>query len=419
MIACLGTMYSAKNIIIVGDLKQLPQVDSKIYEKYFKEIEEKFDIPPGYKYWGNNILKSIKTIFGNKIPTQLLREHYRCHPGIIGFCNQKYYNNELILMKESNDTESPFVTLPGISQYYTMFQKNGKKISNEEMSNIVNYLKNNMITNAGVIVPYKLQAKLLDDKIKQIPDMLDIRTETVHKFQGQEKEIIFFGTTENRIKKDSFVAKPELINVAVSRAINKFILVHASNLGETPDNDIKDLYKYINYNYPNSSMPISKNTEFYLLAKEFKEELKIYKEKSNNKNKSLWITEMIALDVLEKIISNTEFSNLEIAMFRTLSSLVPNAISSIDFTEEKKKFLSHPSAHVDFVLFNKFDRKIILAIEIDGVSFHTQEKQIYRDKIKDEALKYEGIHLLRIRTDINASLETTIINELRELKKTV
>lgn len=32
----------------------------------------------------------------------LLREHYRCHPKIINFCNQKFYRGELIIMTKDN-----------------------------------------------------------------------------------------------------------------------------------------------------------------------------------------------------------------------------------------------------------------------------------------------------------------------------
>ena len=35
----------------------------------------------------------------------LLREHYRCHPKIIDFCNQKFYRGELIIMTKDNGEE--------------------------------------------------------------------------------------------------------------------------------------------------------------------------------------------------------------------------------------------------------------------------------------------------------------------------
>lgn len=34
------------------------------------------------------------------IAQTLLCEHYRCHPKIINFCNQKFYRGELIIMTE-------------------------------------------------------------------------------------------------------------------------------------------------------------------------------------------------------------------------------------------------------------------------------------------------------------------------------
>lgn len=32
----------------------------------------------------------------------MLREHYRCHPKIIEFCNQKFYRGNLIIMTEDH-----------------------------------------------------------------------------------------------------------------------------------------------------------------------------------------------------------------------------------------------------------------------------------------------------------------------------
>ena len=37
-----------------------------------------------------------------QVPQTMLREHYRCHPKIINFCNQKFYRGELIIMTEDH-----------------------------------------------------------------------------------------------------------------------------------------------------------------------------------------------------------------------------------------------------------------------------------------------------------------------------
>ena len=36
-------------------------------------------------------------------PVTLLREHYRCHPKIINFCNQKFYHGQLIVITKDHD----------------------------------------------------------------------------------------------------------------------------------------------------------------------------------------------------------------------------------------------------------------------------------------------------------------------------
>ena len=35
----------------------------------------------------------------------MLREHYRCHPRIINFCNQKFYGGNLLIMTHDHGEE--------------------------------------------------------------------------------------------------------------------------------------------------------------------------------------------------------------------------------------------------------------------------------------------------------------------------
>ena len=69
-------------------------------------------------------------------------------------------------------------------------------------------------------------------------------------------------------------------------------------------------------------------------------------------------------------------------------------------TEEEKVYARNPLTHVDFLLFNKMDKAPIMAIEVDGTSFHAVgSKQAERDARKDSIFRKCGIPLLRIRTD--------------------
>ena len=91
------TLSCAKNAVIVGDSKQLPNIINTDLRKRCDIIYKSYTLQKGYSFSENSFLESICKIV-NDVPQVLLREHYRCHPKIIGFCNQKFYNNELIIM---------------------------------------------------------------------------------------------------------------------------------------------------------------------------------------------------------------------------------------------------------------------------------------------------------------------------------
>ncbi len=65
--------------------------------------------------------------------------------------------------------------------------------------------------------------------------------------------------------------------------------------------------------------------------------------------------------------------------------------------------------HLDFLLFNRMDKSSILAIEIDGVSFHKEgSTQAGRDALKNSILGKCQIPLLRIRTNESGEKERII-----------
>src|SRR5699024_12621113 len=62
----------------------------------------------GYHYSKHSLLSSIHSIFPETART-LLKEHYRCHPKIIEYCNQKYYNGELVVLTKEKGIENPLI----------------------------------------------------------------------------------------------------------------------------------------------------------------------------------------------------------------------------------------------------------------------------------------------------------------------
>lgn len=87
----------AKNAIIVGDTMQFPNVVTEEDKKKLDFIANACLIKAEYDCARMSFLQSVCKVIPN-VPQTLLREHYRCHPKIINFCNQKFYGGNLVIM---------------------------------------------------------------------------------------------------------------------------------------------------------------------------------------------------------------------------------------------------------------------------------------------------------------------------------
>ena len=92
----------ARNIVIVGDLKQLPNVLTEDDIRTSDAIWQKYSLDERYRFSTHSLLSSALEIWQDA-PVTLLREHYRCHPKIINFCNQKFDHGQLIVMTKDHD----------------------------------------------------------------------------------------------------------------------------------------------------------------------------------------------------------------------------------------------------------------------------------------------------------------------------
>ena len=100
----------ARNAVIVGDTKQLSNIVTSEQEKPLQLLFKLARIPKAYDFTAYSFLASIASLLGNRIPHTILREHYRCDPQIIGFCNQQFYQNELVVMTEGKENAIRMMT---------------------------------------------------------------------------------------------------------------------------------------------------------------------------------------------------------------------------------------------------------------------------------------------------------------------
>ena len=170
----------AKHAVIVGDLKQLPNVVDNDTHKKADLIREKYSLGDAYDFANKSFLQSVVEAVPN-VPQILLREHYRCHPRIISFCNQKFYNNDLVIMTEDDELNKSLMAIKTAEGNHRRGNYNQRQIDiiKEEILPKLDVPSEEI----GIIAPYNDQ---VDEIKKQIPN---IEVATVHKFQGRDYSI--------------------------------------------------------------------------------------------------------------------------------------------------------------------------------------------------------------------------------------
>ena len=374
-----------RNVVVVGDSMQLTHIVDKQSIEAAEQLQAEYNISPAYDYVKQNILNSLKSLYGNNVKSVLLKEHYRCHPTIIGFCNKKYYNNNLVVMTIGRN--HPFrIIETGIS--------GGKNNHNQRQIDETDfYIRENYsvdYTKVGVIAPYRNHADMLQ---KQLPDGAE--ADTIHKFQGREKDVIIFNTVRNKI--ESFIDNPNLINVAVSRAVKEFIVVKPASMELPHGTNIGDMIRYICYTTdPRETIVKGRiSSVFDLLYKEYNKIFVSFL--SSNKHIKGSAAEIIVHKLLSEniLLNNVQFSSIDMVREYRLRDLIRDFQP---FSDDEIRFIKNNS-RIDFLLYNKIDKTPVLAIEVDGVSFHDNELQRERDSKKNRILESLGLPLLRLSTD--------------------
>jgi superfamily I DNA and/or RNA helicase len=392
---------SARNAVIVGDRKQLPNVVPEELARKTNKVFSQYHLPKAYNFAQNSMLSSIVDLF-NDISKTLLREHYRCHPKIIGFCNSKFYNGELIVLTEDKGEGTPLVVYKTAPGNHARGRYNQRQIDVILEEVLPQQIGKDCSEKVGIISPFRLQA----EKIVNVLRNEIIEIDTVHKYQGREKDTIILTTVVNDI--NDFVDNPNLINVAISRAVNKLIVVTSDN-DKNRSSNLDDLVRYIEYN--NFEVVQSHiYSVFDLLYHRYSEQLLAIKKK--RKRVSALESENLMNYVIEKVLGEPEFQDLDRVMHQPLRMLIRNPEK---LSDEECKYAMNVLTHMDFLIFNKVDKRPILVVEVDGYAYHENNPtQLKRDEMKDSILNKYGIQILRIKTNESGE-EERLRQKLRQI----
>ena len=392
----------AKKAVIVGDLKQLPNVVDQEQKKVTDAIFEQFGLPEAYRYSDHSLLSSLVSLFPSA-PHVLLQEHYRCHPEIIGFCNQRFYNNELIILTKPHNDRQPLMvyrTAPGNHARERVNQRQIEVITNEVFPQ--QKLKPDD-GSVGIVTPYRNQAEALQKAFSGT----SVKADTADKFQGQERSVMIFSTVDNEI--GEFASDPNRLNVAVSRAVDQFIVVTDGNDNDTtsPIHELIGYIQYHNHEVINSEIHSVFDYLYKNCAEAREEALRKYGKISEIDSENLMY------GVIRDVLSKSDFSKYDVVPHVPLRMILSD-LQKLNTRE--LSFATNHLTHVDFLIFSRLTHQPVLVIEVDGFAYHNSEKQQERDMVKNTILEKYNIPILRFST-IASGEESKLISALNKINE--
>ncbi|MBR1908534.1 AAA family ATPase [bacterium] len=259
--SCFPILFRAKKAVIVGDDKQLPHLSflEKAKEQSFLS---QYGIPDRYqlmwKYRSNSMFDIANFYCNNPV---LLDEHFRSLPPIINFSNHEFYADRIKIMHQNSSKEKvlEIVNVPdgkmdsecnitrNTPEIEAVVRKVHEIILEDERKN-----PDKPIT-IGIISPFRAQVDQLKISIRKVisermMQKHEIEIGTAHAFQGDERDIILMSwayANDSHPQSLTFLQKPNLFNVAITRAKYKVINFVSKDVNDLPDGLFRSYLEYI------------------------------------------------------------------------------------------------------------------------------------------------------------------------------
>ena len=254
--SCFPIMYRAKRTVVVGDDKQLPHLSflEKAKEQSFLS---QYGIPDKYQLmWRFRTNSMFDLADYYSMNSVMLDEHFRSLPPIINFSNKEFYGDKIRVMRKETSDEMAIdiIKVPdgkvdsdatrNLPEIEALVKTLHEIVLNDEKDN-----PEKPVT-IGIISPFRAQVEQLKISVaKVLSDYMikkhQIEIGTAHTFQGDERDMSWAFANNSYPQSITFLQKPNLFNVAITRAKNKCINFVSHDLETMPDGHFRHYVSYL------------------------------------------------------------------------------------------------------------------------------------------------------------------------------
>lgn len=254
--SCFPILFRAKKAVIVGDDKQLPHLSflEKAKEQSFLSqynIDDKYQLM--WRFRTNSMFDLANYYSTSPV---LLDEHFRSPRPVIEFSSKEFYGGRIKVMKQTPDDYCP-VELIVVPDGRVDIDITRNTIEAEavikKMQDIIANDDPEHPTSIGVLSPFRGQVDLIKKDVMQVFSLETIQKHsieigTAHTFQGDEKDIMLMSwaiADNSRSQSLTFLQKPNLFNVAITRARKKSINFISKAPNTIPEGLLRDYVEYV------------------------------------------------------------------------------------------------------------------------------------------------------------------------------
>ena len=231
-------LMRAKRVAVIGDKQQLNHICLLSKQTDLSLILGN-DIEPRWSYRGSSIYDLAESMTDAENIIQL-RDHHRSFLDIIQFSNQEFYDNTLRIATDYSRLQSPNNGKPILGMQWmdvkgkTIRPETGGAYNTQEAEGVIRILRRLALElefegSIGVTTPFHLQAEMITKALEHDSELRNylelhnkILIDTVHKFQGDERDVtVFSPVVSNGTKPQSLMflkSTGNLFNVAITRA---------------------------------------------------------------------------------------------------------------------------------------------------------------------------------------------------------
>jgi very-short-patch-repair endonuclease len=243
--SALPLLFRARRAVIIGDPLQLKHV-STVAPQQDRLMLAAHGLAEGRAAWAysvNSLFDLARSLCRHEDIVNL-RDHHRSHRDIIAFSNRHFYHGGLRVVTDHDTLKRPQLGGPAVRwvdvRGRVVRPSGGGALNTVEAEAVIAEVRKLVVTGGytgaiGVVTPFRAHANRIrtlahqDQELSRKLAALQFVVDTVHGFQGDERDVIFFspvvssGVGESAIR--FLKGHGNLFNVAITRARSELVVV--------------------------------------------------------------------------------------------------------------------------------------------------------------------------------------------------